>query len=590
MSKYNLTGAEPILEKLRKLLKEIYTDHSDEEINSLWSQLLQIMDTNNGIGDPNRSLSRELWNSSSAILITYADSIQRDGEPSLVTLKQLIDNYIGNLVSIIHILPFLCSTSDGGFAVSSYEEIDARFGGWEDLNAISKDYLLMADLVLNHVSSSHPWVKKYIQSKEPECNYILTPEPNGNWDNVTRARNSSLFTSLSTIKGKKEVWTTFGPDQIDLNWKEPTILVEFLKLIIIYMKYGISWFRLDAVGFIWKESKTTCLHLEEVHNIVRSLRIQLKRLNNLGVLITETNVPEKENISYLNSGDEAHLAYNFPLPPLLLECLLSNKADLLNEWLNNWPDLPPNTGFLNFTASHDGVGLRALEGLMDTKRLRSLLVSCEHRGGLVSHRKMPDGEENPYELNISWWSAMADGGRNPSLYQIDRFLLSQIFIMSLKGIPAFYLQALMASENDLKCFSKTGQRRDLNREKFDANTLTLKLQDPHSSASRNLKSIKKAMKVRKSIEAFHPDQPMSCLSKGRSDLVIIRRGEGDKTLWALHNMTNSKLCFSIIDGLNLKDDSVYFWKECLTDSEISKNRIDLEPYSVHWLTKSEKNK
>lgn len=585
IGRYTVTGMEQQLVRLSELLNEVYREHSAEEIDYMWSQLLQILNQHSDKRDNYAELS-ELWNSSSAVLITYADGVYKSGEPTLKTLKDLIDLHLNDFASVIHVLPFLCSTSDGGFAVSDFEKLETRFGEWDHLKALSKNHILMADLVLNHVSSSHPWVQQFIQSKEPGSKYILSPSSSENWEDVTRPRNTSLFTNLSTTKGKKDVWTTFGPDQIDINWKEPYVLIEFLRLIIRYIDSGIKWIRLDAVGFIWKEPGTTCLHRNEVHKIVKALRIQINELINSSVLITETNVPEKENVSYLSSGDEAHLAYNFPLPPLLLESLITNKADLLNNWLSSWPELPKNTGFLNFTASHDGVGLRALEGLMDQKRIRELLIACEKRGGLISHRRMSNGEDQPYELNISWWSAMADKGRDTSLFQFERFLLSQLFVMALKGVPAFYLQALMASENDLTTFAKSGQRRDLNREKFEANTLRIKLEDEKSHPSRNLTSLKKAMQVRRKLNAFHPNQPMKCLSKSRSDLVIISRGEGNETIWALHNMTNSKLCFSLSEGLNVNGESTVSWDDCLNDYKRHQNRIDLHPYSVHWLMKS----
>ncbi len=581
-----LPGEDPELMKLKELLIEIYNDKSAEEINHLWLQLLQILDKNIQKRQYESKTYQESWDSSSAILITYADVVKKKGEPTLTTLKKLIDDYIGDFVPIIHILPFLSSTSDGGFAVSSYECLEPGFGTWDNLNDISKKYILMADLVLNHVSSSHPWVQGFIRSIKPESNYIFVPEAKGEWKNVTRPRNTSLFTQIKTVDGPRDVWTTFGPDQIDINWKEPNVIIEFFKLLIRYVNSGIAWIRLDAVGFIWKESKTTCLHLEEVHKLVKVFRILFYKLNKSGVLITETNVPEKENISYLKDGDEAHLAYNFALPPLLLEAIISNNADLLNRWLCNWPNLPLRTGFLNFTSSHDGVGLRALEGLMSYERILGLLVSCEKRGGLVSHRRMPDGSEKPYELNISWWSAMSGEGRNSSLYQLERFLLSQLFVMSLKGIPAFYLQSLLASENDHRTFAKSGQRRDINREKFDANTLNLRLQDEKSDASRILKVLKNAMLIRRKLKAFHPDQSMDCLSNGRSDIVIIHRGKGDDSLWAIHNMTSSKLCFSLRDELNLKTEQDFVWKDYLEDNIFSINRIELEPYSVKWLMKT----
>ena len=408
----------------------------------------------------------------------------------------------------------------------------------------------MGDLVVNHVSASHPWVQQFKNSIRPGKKYILSPNFKDKWNNVIRPRNSSLFTSIATKAGRKDVWTTFGPDQIDVNWKEPYILIEYLSLIKRYLKHGIKWIRLDAIGFIWKEKDTTCLHLEEVHNIVKALRIILKRLHDSSVIITETNVPEKENISYLKPGDEAHLAYNFTLPPLLLESLINNKADLLNKWLCSWPSLPKHTGFLNFTASHDGIGLRALEGIMDNKRIHDLLIACEQRGGLISHRRMPNGEDKPYELNISWWSSMADIGYKNKNLQFERFVLSQLFIMSLKGIPAFYLQAIMASENNINYFEKSGERRDLNREKFDIDSLKELLRDENSSANKNVTYLKKAMAIRSEFKAFHPDEPMICLTEGQDELVIICRGQGQNRVWAVHNMTYELLSFCISDLKN----------------------------------------
>jgi len=583
-SRYRVNGYEPPLKELSELLKKIYIEHSAEEIDFVWSQLLQILDEVNVIKDttPNDSQS-QLWDSSTSVLITYADAVSIPGEPSLKTLGKLLDDHIGNLSSVTHILPFLCSTSDGGFAVSSYERIEMKFGDWIDLKNISKNHILMADLVLNHVSSSHNWVQQFIQSKEPGVSYILSPSENSNWDNVIRPRNTSLFRTLSTTEGMKSVWTTFGPDQIDLNWKEPSIIIEFLNLIILYISNGIKWIRLDAVGFIWKESGTTCMHNDQVHLLVKALRIQLEQIISDGVIITETNVPEKENISYLTSANEAHLSYNFPLPPLLLESLFSGKADLINKWLFNWPELPENTSFINFTASHDGIGLRALEGLMDQDRFHDLLISCEKRGGLISHRRMPSGEDQPYELNISWWSAMADVGIDKSFLQFERFILSQLFAMSIKGIPAFYLQSLLASDNDLKTFGESGQRRDINRERFNAKTLFLNLEDPKSPASKNLKFLKSAMNIRSKLKCFDPGAEMNCLSKDRSDLVIISRGKSQERLLAIHNMTNSRLSFSFTDSLYTTSLSSSHWKDYLNNIEFFDNNIELKPYAVHWL-------
>ena len=571
--------------KIDKLLKTIYSNNTTEEINFISNQLLQILDNFSEKSAFEEISNKERWDESYSVLITYADSIYKNGEATLITLRDLLINYFGSLSKVVHILPFLKSTSDGGFAVSSYETLEEKFGSWDDLKSISKNHDLMADLVLNHVSSSHPWVQQFIKSQEPGISNVFSPKQNLDWSNVVRPRSSSLFSQINTEDGLKQVWTTFGPDQIDLNWHNPKMTLEFLNLIITYLSNGIKWFRLDAVGFIWKESGTTCLHLPKAHSIVKLLRVLLNNLLEDGVLITETNVPQKENLSYLIPEDEAHMAYNFPLPPLLLEAIISSKADILNRWIFNWPKLPNNTILFNFTASHDGVGLRALEGLMDDKRIKDLLINCEKRGGLVSHRRLSSGEDKPYELNISWWSAMEDSSRDSNRFQFERFILSQQFIMALKGVPAFYLPALLASENDIKSFSMTGQRRDLNREKFKSENLLSVMNNPESNANKNLKYLRAAMDVRSKLKQFHPDSEMECLSKGRSDIVVIKRGMGSDSVFAIHNMTENKINYQLNDNdlIELKDNSLNM-HDFITSTKYNSKNISLNPFQVIWLS------
>ncbi len=570
--------------RLCKLLATIYKDHTTEDLNLICNQLLQILDNFSEKSRYEEISEYKKWDESYAVLITYADGVYKKGEATLVTLRELLSKYFGSLSKVVHILPFLKSTSDGGFAVSSHKSLEEKFGSWEDLKSISNKHYLMADLVLNHVSSSHPWVQQFIKCQEPGLSNVFSPSQDLDWNNVIRPRSSSLFSQINTQDGQKQVWTTFGPDQIDLNWLNPKMTIEFLNLIIIYLSNGIKWLRLDAVGFIWKEPGTTCLHLPKAHSIVKILRILLNDLLKDGVLITETNVPQKENLSYLIPEDEADMAYNFPLPPLLLEAIITSKADILNLWICDWPELPKTTTLFNFTASHDGVGLRALEGLMNEQRIKDLLINCEKRGGLVSHRRLSNGEDKPYELNISWWSAMEDPSRDSNRFQYERFLLTQLLVMSLKGVPAFYLPALLASENDIKSFSMTGQRRDLNREKFKSEKLSSVFKNPESNANKNLKYLRNAMDVRAKLSQFHPQSQMECLSKNRGDIVVIKRGFGFKAVFTIHNMTDNKINyrFSEYKFANLINDDLNM-QDYLTSNKYNSNNIELDPFQVVWL-------
>ena len=573
------------LDELRLSLREIYPEHSEQEINSVWSQLLQILDPFRVKQDTDELEIESIWDSSSVVLITYPDSIYRKDESTLKTLTEFVKNRLGGLSSVIHVLPFLPSTSDGGFAVSNHEKIDDTFGNWNDLKDLSSKHKIMADLVLNHVSSSHPWVHQFIKSEDPGPSYIVSPSETNVWENVIRPRNTSLFTNINTKQGFKSVWTTFGPDQIDVDWRNPHIFLEFLKLLVRYITNGADWIRLDAIAFIWKEPYTTCLHLDPVHSIVKLLNKCLKIIKPSAVLITETNVPEKENLSYLIEGNEANLAYNFTLPPLLLEAIYTGKTDLLKSWLSTWKELPRHTSLLNFTSSHDGIGLRALEGIMDDQRIHNLLVESEKRGGLVSHRRLSNGDDQPYELNISWWSAMSNEGSDNTVFQFERFLLSQLFTLSIKGVPAFYLPSVLASPNDIDSFRKTGQRRDLNREKFEANQLLDVLKNFDSPASKNISYLTHIVKVRSRLKAFHPEASMKCISTNIANCIILQRGLDEDSVYVICNMSSKFLCISPLNQINsLELTPEKRLLDNISGSYFNTDTFKLNPYQVVWLT------
>ena len=362
-------------ETLRTLLSDLYRGDSPGDLEKLSSQLLQILSQSPEDHDVPVGSSR--WRGDDAVLITYANTVADDAAFGLQSLRGLVNRHLEPFARVIHVLPFLKSTSDGGFAVSSYQTIEKEYGDWSDLNALAEGRRLMADLVLNHVSASHPWVQQFLRHEQPGESCVLEASPDPCWNDVVRPRSSALFTQLSGPHGRRQVWTTFGPDQVDLDWHHPQVLIGFIELLNRLLSHGVRWIRLDAVGFVWKEPNTSCIHLPQAHCLVEVLRFLLDRHGPDRVVVTETNVPEQENLSYLRNGQEAHLAYNFPLPPLLLEAAMSGRADLLNAWLARWPELPNQTGLLNFTACHDGVGLRPLEGLMADQRVLQLLIGCE---------------------------------------------------------------------------------------------------------------------------------------------------------------------------------------------------------------------
>ena len=568
---------------LRNLLSSLYSSHPSWDLEALSSQLLQILSSASGNGDiPTKG---NPWTVDDVVLITYADTVVEADQPALVSLRTFINSQLSDFAGVIHVLPFLEASSDGGFAVASHDCLESRHGDWNDLADLAEGRKLMADLVLNHVSASHPWVRQFLRDQEPGRSCVLEASPDPCWDNVVRPRSSALFTKLQGPISMRQVWTTFGPDQVDVDWSHPEVLLGFTRLLARMVAHGVRWIRLDAVGFVWKEPNTSCIHLPQAHQLVEILRQLLTIACPDGVVVTETNVPEQENLSYLRTGREAHLAYNFPLPPLLLEAAVSGSADLLNRWLSRWPSLPESTSLLNFTACHDGVGLRPLEGLMPPSRLMDLLIACEQRGGLVSHRRLADGNEVPYEINISWWSAMADGGLDPSYWQRERFLLTQLMVLALPGVPALYLPALLATANDLGRFRRTGHRRDLNRPQFKKSSVERRLQDPDSDAAAVLVALKQAIAVRATQPALHPDGQLQVLTPDRVDRVVLHRSHAGHDLVAVHNVTSTRLTLDPFGLLDLEDTDP--WVDCLSGRTLEPCRRHLlNPYEVLWLVRS----
>jgi glucosylglycerate phosphorylase len=236
-----------------------------------------------------------------SMLITYGDQVQRGNEKPLQTLKDFCERYLDSVVNSIHILPFYPWTSDDGFSVVDYREIDKKLGEWKDVSAFRPKFTLMFDAVINHISSQSDWFQKFLQDDSEYQKYFVTVEGNPDLSQVVRPRALPLLTSFTTPSGEQKVWTTFSADQIDLNYKNPQVLLEILDILCLYIQHGAAFIRLDAIAYMWKEIGTSCIHLPQTHAIIQFLREALNQIAPHVHLITETNVPHVDNISYFGN-------------------------------------------------------------------------------------------------------------------------------------------------------------------------------------------------------------------------------------------------------------------------------------------------
>jgi sucrose phosphorylase len=529
---------------------------------------------------------KDVWTHKDHILITYGDMVQPSvGEPVSKLCKQheFLKEYLNDEISSVHILPFFPSSSDDGFSVVDYRRVDERMGGWDDIKHLSHDFRLMGDLVMNHASRYSDWFKNYLNNKKPHSNYFIEIDPETDLSGVTRPRSTPLLTPVHTTNGEKFVWSTFSDDQIDVKFANPDVLFEYLDIFFFYLNKGLSVIRLDAVAFIWKELGTSCIHLKETHEIVKLMRTLLDCFEPEATIITETNVPHEENISYFGDGDETHMVYQFSLPPLLLHAILTENATYLTNWLQSLDKLPENCTYFNFTASHDGIGVRPLEGLVPEEEFDKLVDGIRKKGGFVSEKKNADGSLSPYELNITYYDAFSGNNGSQSL-QEKRYLCSQIIALSLKGVPGFYFHNLTATRNNLQGVSVTGRYRTINRKKWFYDELVGELSDPDTSTNRIFYRMKEIISARKKHPAFHPfggQQPFDV----SSSLFCLLRWDPDKTekILVIGNVTNQERKIDLYNtDLPVQDKKTY--SDIITDEEVVKGgTANLAPFQVIWI-------
>ncbi|MEM8944958.1 MAG: sugar phosphorylase [Planctomycetota bacterium] len=459
------------------------------------------------------------------VLITYGDQVRSDSLNPLQTLHRfLLDWQLPKLINTVHFLPCFPYTSDDGFSVVDYRQVDPELGTWDDVHAIGDDCRLMLDLVLNHISQESDWFQRYLQGEAPYDRFFIEADPKLDLSAVTRPRSLPLLSDFETIGGKRWVWTTFSRDQVDLNYAEPALLAEMLTILLEYVVHGARIVRLDAIAYLWKQIGTNCIHLSETHEAVKLMRDVFDQLAPQALLLTETNVPHDENVSYFGDGDEAHMVYQFSLPPLLLDAFLNEDALPLKRWLQNLQSPPPGTTYFNFTASHDGVGVRPLEGHVDDARLNRMVDRVRELGGAIGTRRRADATDTPYEMNVSYLSALTPVDQDRWTHA-TRFLTTQAVMLALQGLPAIYFHSLVGTENDLEGMQASGIPRRINRRKFDLQELTDRISAEGSLSRLVFEGMRRLLAIRIDQSAFHPESPQTYWETGHDNVLGFVRGE-----------------------------------------------------------------
>ncbi|EUJ23183.1 hypothetical protein PGRAN_09641 [Listeria grandensis FSL F6-0971] len=553
------------------LLKRLESIYESESVVSIEKEIRERVSR----AKANVRKRKQGWDQRDVVMITYGDQFFKEQEPTLRTLREMYDAYLKEMFEVVHILPFYPYSSDDGFSVIDYKMVDPKLGNWEDVNALSNSVRLMFDYVCNHISAKSEWFQGYLNNDPEYADFFVAMAPETDLSTVTRPRATPVLTEFKLSNGqKKHIWTTFSEDQIDLNFSNPKVLLKMIDVLAFYLEEGAEYVRLDAVGFMWKEPGTSCIHLEKTHEIVKLFRDVLDEIAPGTVMITETNVPHKDNITYFGNGqDEAHMVYQFPLPPLVLQAIHTGDGQALSGWARDLELPGTDATFFNFLASHDGIGLNPIRGILPEKEILALVADLEAEGALVSYKQNPDGTQSPYEINVTYMDALNRLADNDDT-RLQRFLLAHSILLTIPGVPAVYVQSILGARNDLDGVAETGHNRSINRKKYPISEIEAGLADEKTLMHRTFEGIKEMIQVRKTQALFHPNVPMEVVDLGKEIFAIRRVDASGESILVLHNLSDQPISCDVAANWDI-----------LKDQPISGSApIVLAPYEFCWLT------
>jgi len=395
-------------------------------------------------------------------LITYIDRLSGGG---IEDLRALLNGPLANVFGGAHLLPFFTPIdgADAGFDPIDHTEIDPRLGTWDDLRNLASGLDLMADLIVNHVSSRSPQFLDFSRNgdKSPYAEMFLTLArvfPNGATEEdllrVYRPRPGLPVTYTVLANGEKRLlWTTFTPQQIDIDVTSSQGMDYLNAILSRFHQAGIRAIRLDAAGYAIKKPGTSCFMIPETFDFIADLA---GKAHALGIeALVEIHSHYLKQIEIARQVD---WVYDFALPPLILHALFQVDAGPLAAWLSVRPgnavtvlDTHDGIGVIDVGASADAPGLlapEAIDSLVETIHARSNGQSRQATGAAANNLDL-------YQINCSYFDAL---GGNESAYLLARAV--QFFV---PGVPQVYYTGLLAGRNDMDLLRQTGVGRDINR-------------------------------------------------------------------------------------------------------------------------------
>ncbi len=392
------------------------------------------------------------------MLITYPDSFGKN----LKELYHVIHTYFEKEIGAIHILPFYPSSGDRGFAPIDYRKVSPEFGTWEDIHALAKDYEIMADFMINHLSKQSEEFRDFVE-KHDESQYAhLFMRFKDFWENgyptqeeidlLNKRKPWAPCVDIDFADGTTEkIWCTFDEEQMDLDLRSEAAWTFVEKTLREITGHGIPLIRLDALAFATKRPGTTCFFLEpDFWQLIDRVRDMLE---GTGVEL----LPEIHDhyTRQLAIADHDYYVYDFVLPVMVLHTLYTGSSARLRHWL----DICPRKQYTTLD-THDGLGTVDVVDLLSPEELQAVIDQTERYGANFKwdHSHNGQGGKVVYQINISYYSAV---GENDQAY-----LLSRAIQFFSPGIPQVYYMGLLAGPNDYELMERTQYDRNISRHDY----------------------------------------------------------------------------------------------------------------------------
>ncbi len=389
------------------------------------------------------------------MLITYGDSMGRN----LKELKQALDRHFVRAVGGVHILPFFPSSADRGFAPIQYDKVDEKLGTFDDVKAISEDYPVMFDFMVNHISRSSLYYRDFQENKDgsPYRDFFIrykdfwdkgepTPEQVGL---IYKRKPRAPYIEVEFADGTSEkIWCTFSEEQVDLNVESP-VTKAFIQDTLRHMcRRGASMIRLDAFAYAVKKPNTSCFFVEpqvwdllyEIEEIVKPYGVEI-----LPEIHEHYSIQQK-------IAEKGFWVYDFALPMLVLHALYTGRGDHLKHWL----DICPRKQFTTLD-THDGIGVVDVKDLLSDEEIEETKEMLFAKGANVKkiYNTAAYNNLDIYQINCTYYSAL--GNRDQA------YLLARAIQFFAPGIPQVYYVGLLAGANDIALMESSRQGRDINR-------------------------------------------------------------------------------------------------------------------------------